>query len=79
MQIGRIFRTLEKNVEVIYLSSVPVPEAIIKYYYKVLELVGVPNARRRVHFLVPLGVEKLPPYLSIAAKRLYSRQTVSRI
>lgn len=79
LQIGRIFRTIEPNVEVIYVSSSPLPDPLIKYYYKVLELVGVQHATKRVHFLVPEGTENLPPYLSLASKISYSRKTMNKI
>lgn len=79
LQIGRIFRALEKNVDIIYVSSTPLPDAVIKYYYKVLELVGVPFPHKKVSFIVPEGIEDMPPYLSLASKLLYSNRAIKKI
>jgi hypothetical protein len=79
MQIGRIFRVLQKGVEVIYISSSKIPEDIVRYYYKVLQLIGIPNPYKRVHFLVPEEVDGLAPHIAISSKILYCNRTVRKI
>jgi len=41
------------SIEVIYVCSSQIPEDVIRYYYKILQLLGVQNPRKKVHFLVP--------------------------
>ena len=91
LQIGRIFNIISSvfdtqnpasannSVEVIYVASHQIPEDIIKYYYKVLNLIGITNPSKRVHFLVPDRNEEFPPHISIASKLLYSKNTLKRI
>ena len=52
---------------------------MIRYYYKVLNLIGISNPQKRVHFLVPDRSEEFPPHISIASKLLYSKNTLNRI
>ena len=63
----------------IYVSSNHIPSDVVRYYYKVLNLIGIPNPQKRVHFLVPDRSEEFPPHISIASKLLYSRSTMRRI
>ena len=79
IQIGRIFRVLERGIDVVYISSTFIPQDIIRYYNKVLQLIGIPAPHRRVHFLVPSKCEEFPPHISIASKILYSRDTIKKI
>lgn len=79
MQIGRIFRAVENGIEIIYVSSSPIPDDVKKYYYKVLQLLGVRNPHKKVHFLVPETLDNFPPHISIASKILYSRGLIKQI
>lgn len=79
MQIGRIFRAAKRGVEIIYVSSTPVPDDVKRYYYKVLQLINVGNPQRKVHFLVPHKLEDFPPHISIASKILYSKDLIKSV
>lgn len=61
------------------MASNHIPSDVIRYYYKVLNLIGISNPQRRVHFIVPDRSEEFPPHISIASKLLYSKNTLKQI
>ena len=51
-----------------------IPEDVVRYYHKVLELSGVKLARRRVRFLVPDVPEEFPMALPVSSRIYYDRR-----
>ena len=79
LQVGRVFRVVQERAEVVFVTPSEVPEEIRRYYYKVLELAGVPLAALRLHFVHVQGRERLPEHFSVPTQILCSRETVRRI
>lgn len=78
-QIGRVFRAVDEKVEIVYITSHPLPEEVKRYYYKVMELAGIKLPTRRVHFLHVDQFQPLPDHFSVPARILYSKHTIRAI
>ena len=78
LQIGRIFRVLDPNVDIIYISAIELPSEVTKYYMKVLEMNGIPNISQRIHFLMPDNADKFPEHFSLPSLVYYSPNTMKQ-
>ena len=78
-QIGRVFRSVDDKVEIIYITSHQIPEEVKRYYYKVMELAGIKLPTRRVHFLHVDQFQPLPDHFSVPARILYSKHTIRTV
>lgn len=52
-QLSRIFRLINPNVELIYISPEEIPMDILAYYLKILEVSGAEDVANRIHILYP--------------------------
>lgn len=53
IQLSRIFRLQDENLIIIYISSCELTPELINYYYKMLDLAGVPKYQDRLIFFTP--------------------------
>ena len=79
LQIPRLFRLKDPNVELIYVSSYELPPDIKHYYTKVLELGGIENYSARVHFITPEYTGHFPPHFPTNKLLLYSHFALKQI
>jgi hypothetical protein len=78
-QIGRVFRTIDEKVEIVYVTCHQIPEEVKRYYYKVMELAGIRLPTKRVHFIHVDQFQPLPDHFSIPARIMYSKYTIRDI
>lgn len=56
-QISRIFRLVDPYVHIILVCPIPLPLDILAYYVKMLEINGVQDVERRLHYVTPCYYE----------------------
>ena len=71
----------DPNVEVLYVSPLPVDEEMQDYYHRLLAMgPGGEEASQRVHFITPEQIGKFPGHrMSLSTILLYSTQTAERL
>ena len=79
LQISRLIRLIDPNVDIIYIIPYEFPEEIISYYYSILENIGITNLDKRVQFIVPSSAEFLPLNYSLSKLLLFSNKTIAEI
>lgn len=79
LQLNRLIRLIDSNLEIIYIFPYNVPEEVLAYYYSNLEKVGIENIKKRVHFLVPEACEYLPNNFSLSKLLYLSPKTLNQI
>jgi hypothetical protein len=79
LQIGRIYRVIDPNVTLLYISTKEIPQEILKYYLKVLEINGIKNPHERVIFLSPENSEIFPDHFSTPGLIYYSPKLIRNI
>ena len=79
LQLNRLIRLIDSNLEIIYIFPFNVSEEVLSYYYSNLEKVGVENIEKRVHFLVPEACEYLPNNFSLSKLLYLSPKTLNQI
>lgn len=80
LQLSRLCDLRDPNVEIIYISPIPVDEAIVDFYIQLLSIEGQQNIRERVHIITPenynvFGHHNLP----LATYMLYSPRALGRV
>lgn len=79
-QLSRIFRLIDPNVEIIYVTPFDVQLEVLSYYVKILDILGIPNVSDRVHLITPENASFFEKnYLSITNLLYYSPKAVNRI
>lgn len=79
LQIGRIYRVLDPNVDMIYISSKELPNEVLRYYYKVLEMSGVASPQNRIRFMSPDNSHHFPEHFSTSGLIYYSPNSMRTI
>ncbi|KRX03040.1 hypothetical protein PPERSA_08115 [Pseudocohnilembus persalinus] len=79
IQITRIFALKDPLLELIYISPYDLPQEIINYYYKILELNGLEDFRNRLHFIWPENHQEFPTHTSTSKLLHYSPKAMKRI
>ena len=79
LQLNRLIKLIDPNIEIIYILPFEVSEEILSYYYSILENIGVSNIENRVHFLIPEACEFLPLNYSLSKLLLCSHRTINEI
>ena len=79
LQLSRLIKLKDDNIEIIYIIPFELPEEIISYYYSILEKLGIKNIEKRVTFLVPEATEYLPLNYSLSKLLFFSNKTLQKI
>lgn len=53
-QLARMFRLVDPNVEIIFVSPFEMQLDVIAYYVKMLEINNVKDVEHRLHFITPV-------------------------
>ena len=79
LQLNRLIRLIDSNLEIIYIFPYNISEEVLSYYYSNLEKMGVENIEKRVHFLVPEACEYLPNNFSLSKLLYLSPKSLNQI
>jgi hypothetical protein len=78
-QIFRICMLRDENIDVIYVSAVPLSEEITRSYYQLLKESGVSKPEERLKFITPYNKIQLPKFLPTALLLYLSKSTVEEL
>lgn len=79
LQLTRIFRLSDPTISIIMVLPVELPTEVLNYYYRVLELSGVPGYRDRLYFLVPEASRFFPSHMSTTKLLYYSPKCMDKV
>ena len=79
LQLNRLIRLIDQNLEIIYILPFNLSEEILSYYYSTLKTVGIENIEKKVHFLIPEACELLPNNYSLSKLLYLSPNTLNQI
>lgn len=78
IQLSRIFRLKDEDLVVVYVSAREIPQEVVNYYYKILELSDVKNYKDRLFFISPKSYH-FPEHLSTTRLLYYCSETLSQL
>lgn len=64
LQLNRLFALKDPRVTIIYVTNT-LPEEVLAYYYKLLEIAGI-NFENRLHLIFPENFNKFPSHYSLS-------------
>ena len=79
VQLTRLFRLKDPNVNIILICPNELKDEIINYYLKILELSKVPNFKTRLFFVRLDNYSAFPAHLPLIQRLLYSNRSLKRI
>ena len=79
LQLNRLIRLKDKNLQIIYILPFHLSENILTYYYSTLETVGIEDIKKRIQFVVPEACEYFPEYFSLSKLLYLSPRTLNFI
>ncbi|KNC46075.1 iqch protein [Thecamonas trahens ATCC 50062] len=78
-QMARVLDLMEDGVNVIYVAPFSIPDDLRDYYVQMLELRGVRGIAKRLKFVVPEAVDKLPSWVPLSLALRSSPKALRRI
>lgn len=79
-QLSRIFRLIDPNVEIVYVTPFDIKLEVLSYYVKILDILGVPNVSERIHLITPENSSFFEKnYLSVTNLLYYSPKACRKI
>ena len=79
LQLNRLIRLVDPNLEIIYILPFHLNEEILTYYISLLENIGVKKIEDRLHFFVPEATEFFPSNYNLAKLIYFSPKMISEI
>jgi hypothetical protein len=80
LQMSRMFRLRDPNLEIVIVTSTELPIDIMAYYVKILDVCGIPDAANRIHIIHPENSEKFKANnLCLSAVIHYSPITMKKL
>ena len=79
LQLNRLIRLKDKNLQILYILPFNLSEDILSYYYSTLESVGIEDIKNRVQFIVPEACENFPDYFNLSKLLYLSPKTIDLI
>ena len=79
LQLNRLIRLIDPNLEIIYISPTEIDEDIFRYYFSILNTIGITNVEKRFHFIVPETASTFPPHYSLSQLLFFSTKTQNKI
>ncbi len=79
LQLNRLIRLVDPNIEIIYILPCQIQDEILTYYFSLLESIGVKNIEDRLHLIVPEASEYLPSNYSLSKLLYLSPITINQI
>ena len=79
LQLNRLIRLVDPNIEIIYILPLQISEEILSYYYSILETIGIKNIEKRIHIIVPEASKFIPSNYSLSKLLFLSPKTIKQI
>ena len=79
LQLNRLIRLVDPNIEILYILPFEINDEILTYYISLLENIGIKNIEDRLHFLVPEASEFFPSNYCLAKLIYFSPKLISEI
>ena len=79
LQLNRLIRLVDPNIEIIYILPFHLNDEILTYYISLLENLGVKKIEDRLHFLVPEAVESFPFNYNLSKLIYFSPKLIKEI
>ena len=79
LQLNRLIRLVDPNIEIIYILPCQITDEILIYYFSLLESIGVKNIEKRLHLIVPEAVDYFPNNYSLSKLLYLSPKTIQQI
>jgi len=77
--IGCLHQLVDPEVSIIYVTPVPISAELEAYYDKFLGMMGVTTLPRRLHFIYPESIKRLPQHMPLAQVLWCSSVAVRKI
>ena len=79
LQLNRLIRLVDPNIEIIYILPCQIADEILIYYFSLLESIGVKDIEKRLHLIVPEAVDYFPNNYSLSKLLYLSPRTIQQI
>ena len=79
LQLNRLIRLVDPNIEIIYILPCLLSEEIVTYYFSLLKSIGIKNIENRLHLIVPEATEYLPNNYSLSKLLYLSPKAIHQI
>ena len=79
LQLNRLIRLIDPNIEIIFISPYEISDDILKYYFSILNTIGITNIENRFHLIVPQCAKYFPPHYSLSQLLYFSPTTQKKI
>ena len=79
LQLNRLIRLVDPNIEIIYILPFHINDEILTYYVSLLENIGIKNIEDRLHFFVPEASESFPSNYCLSKLIYFSPRLISEI
>ena len=79
LQLNRLIRLVDPNIEIIYILPCQIEDEILTYYFNILESIGVKNIENRLHLIVPEATDYFPNNYSLSKLLYLSPRTLKQI
>ena len=79
LQLNRLIRLVDTNLEIIYILPCQIPDEILTYYFSLLESIGIKNIENRLHLIIPEASDYFPKNFSLSKLLYLSPKTIQQI
>ncbi|CAG9318397.1 unnamed protein product [Blepharisma stoltei] len=79
LQISRIFKVQDPNIDILYISAFEMTPEIVSYYMKILELGNIADPISRLNLVSPDLGKHIPTHISTTKAVLFSPKTIARL
>ena len=79
LQLNRLIRFVDTNLEIIYILPCQIPDEILTYYFSLLESIGIKNIENRLHLIIPEASDYFPHNYSLSKLLYLSPKTIQQI
>ena len=79
LQLTRLIRLVDPNLEIIYILPFYLNEEILTYYLSLLENIGIKNIEDRLHILIPEACEYFPTNYNLSKLIYFSPKMIKEI
>lgn len=79
MYISCLYQLMDPDIHMIYVSPIKITLADIAYHETFMALLGIPTVPKRLHFIVPELIGRLPMHISLAQLLLCSTAALNKV
>ena len=79
LQLSRLAKLIDPNLDIIYILPYELPEEIISYYFSIMDKLGIKYIDNRVTFIIPEATSYLPLNYSLSKLLFLSQKSIEKI